>query len=122
MKQLEIKCKRPNCKSMFEIKFGKLFCSRKCKEKYRQHSTLNGRIARNKRKTRFNKRHPLMALARTLAKRFVEREECAIRGCGELGSRHHPDYRKPLEVVFLCQEHHQEHHNRSRRNFKRLNQ
>ena len=35
--------------------------------------------------------------------------------CGEIKSQgHHPDYSKPLEVVWLCQKHHQELHNKLR--------
>lgn len=35
---------------------------------------------------------------------------CEIDGCSELGERHHDDYSKPLEVRFLCKQHHSEHH------------
>lgn len=30
--------------------------------------------------------------------------------CGELGEAHHPDYSKPLDVVWLCKKHHEEMH------------
>src|SRR5690348_8140498 len=30
--------------------------------------------------------------------------------CGEDGEAHHPDYTKPLEVVWLCKKHHGEEH------------
>ncbi len=39
----------------------------------------------------------------------IKRQNCEV--CGENnGSAHHPDYSKPLEVVWLCQKHHSEVH------------
>lgn len=35
---------------------------------------------------------------------------CRVDGCNELGERHHPDYSKPLEIVWLCREHHLREH------------
>ncbi len=41
--------------------------------------------------------------------RGVPLEPCVV--CGdEKSQRHHPDYSKPLEVVFLCDKHHKEEH------------
>lgn len=38
-------------------------------------------------------------------------KNCSYRGCTKLGQRHHPDYSKPSEIVWLCKEHHElEHH------------
>jgi len=34
----------------------------------------------------------------------IERQPCEI--CGEKAHAHHPDYRKPLDVVWLCPTHH----------------
>ena len=31
--------------------------------------------------------------------------------CGKVGEGHHEDYDKPLEVIWLCREHHREVHN-----------
>jgi len=31
--------------------------------------------------------------------------------CGEVGQGHHEDYNKPLEVIWLCDNHHKELHN-----------
>lgn len=31
--------------------------------------------------------------------------------CGLLGEAHHADYKKPLEIVWLCKKHHAKHHN-----------
>lgn len=31
---------------------------------------------------------------------------CSVPGCESTGERHHPDYSKPLEIVWLCRKHH----------------
>ena len=36
---------------------------------------------------------------------------CSVAGCNESGERHHPDYDKPLEIIWLCRKHHKELHN-----------
>jgi len=35
---------------------------------------------------------------------------CSVAGCNEIGERHHPDYDKPLEIIWLCRKHHKELH------------
>lgn len=35
---------------------------------------------------------------------------CSIEECEEIAERHHPDYNKPSEVIFLCRKHHREEH------------
>ncbi len=39
-------------------------------------------------------------------------QTCSIDGCNKEGDRHHPDYDKPLEVVWLCKKHHRDEHMR----------
>lgn len=36
------------------------------------------------------------------------RESCVI--CGGYAVMHHPDYDRPLFIIWLCKEHHQQHH------------
>jgi hypothetical protein len=33
-------------------------------------------------------------------------QECVIEGCQSIGERHHPDYSKPEEIIWICREHH----------------
>ena len=42
----------------------------------------------------------------------IERQPCLV--CGEHAEAHHPDYSRPLDVVWLCKKHHQEVHSMSK--------
>lgn len=65
---------------------------------------------------RHRARHPERERARQIANRAIRsgtltKGPCQFNGCGVLDVQaHHPDYSKPLEVVWLCREHHTEHH------------
>jgi len=41
-------------------------------------------------------------------------QTCSVVGCNEIGERHHPDYSKPLDIVWLCKKHHEEIHRKIR--------
>lgn len=41
---------------------------------------------------------------------YIKKEPCIICGTMEKLEAHHPDYSKPLEVVWYCREHHLEFH------------
>lgn len=59
------------------------------------------------------KRHPLRHLARLMAKfAYPIPQNCSIAGCNKEGIRHHADYAKPLEIVWLCRTHHNDEHRR----------
>jgi hypothetical protein len=41
------------------------------------------------------------------------KKTCSVENCQKLGERHHPDYSKPKEIIWLCKGHHEEtHHTR----------
>jgi hypothetical protein len=63
---------------------------------------------------RWQRRHPEAVLAhklvmQALANGKLVRESCVVCGLAKTHA-HHEDYSKPLEVVWLCQKHHKEHH------------
>jgi hypothetical protein len=37
---------------------------------------------------------------------YPEAQRCQVVGCNKLGVRHHSDYDKPLEIIWLCPRHH----------------
>lgn len=46
-----------------------------------------------------------------VARRYnKERKVCLVAGCKTIGERHHPDYSKPKEIIWLCKKHHEEIH------------
>lgn len=46
--------------------------------------------------------------------RFKEIQICSIKGCKEKGIKHHPNYNKPFEIIWLCEKHHLMVHNRNK--------
>jgi hypothetical protein len=43
-------------------------------------------------------------------------KHCSIKGCEILGERHHPNYDRPEEIIWLCKKHHEQiHHNEERK-------
>jgi hypothetical protein len=47
-----------------------------------------------------------MFAGRLARKKYPIAQMCSVLGCREKGQRHHPDYNKPEEIVWLCQQHH----------------
>lgn len=45
--------------------------------------------------------------AQQLSRKFIPIQPCEVCGSTHRIHRHHPDYDKPLEVMFLCPKHHQ---------------
>ena len=39
-------------------------------------------------------------------------QTCSMDSCNKEGDRHHPDYSKPLDIVWLCKKHHRHEHMR----------
>lgn len=52
-------------------------------------------------------RYPEKTRARKLCER-LEKKPCIV--CGDAAHKHHPDYSKPLEVIWLCPAHHSDVH------------
>jgi hypothetical protein len=66
---------------------------------------------KNRKKTEEGKKQYLAHQLVAYYKRngLIKPEPCNI--CGKKAEAHHPDYRKPLEVIWLCSKHHKEMHN-----------
>ena len=58
----------------------------------------------------YRKGSEVWQMVRTLIKKgIIKRQPCSI--CSNAKSKaHHPDYTKPLEIVWLCQKHHTREH------------
>ena len=96
---------------------GKCKCGRPRREKQRTCRECHAAYMREWRKT-----HPLTeeqrrrmvcrSYAKVYEKRGVlRRQPCQVCGESDGVQKHHPDYDRPLLVVWLCREHHQQHHN-----------
>lgn len=62
-------------------------------------------------KYRLNNKEKLKAwliLRKAVKEGAISKEACRI--CGKSAHAHHPDYSKPLEVIWLCQQHHKDIH------------
>jgi hypothetical protein len=55
------------------------------------------------------------ALRSALKKGLIQRGPCAVCGSSENVDRHHPDYDRPMVVIWLCRRCHQRHHARLRK-------
>lgn len=56
-------------------------------------------------------RYPDRCKAHQVAKSLHPvRQGCSIVGCCALGQRHHPDYDRPEDIVWLCRYHHGRYH------------
>lgn len=77
-----------------------------------EHGKLMLRISRAKRVLLHKEKFIAKEIIENLVRRgIIQRQSCV--NCGNKNSQgHHPDYSKPLEVIWLCQAHHSEEHRR----------
>lgn len=131
-------CKNPSCKREFGALHRRhFFCTDECKytfhngtENHRELmnnfnrsdkgkarskkycATKKGKKYLKEKGKRHRENHPDRYFARTIAARNIPASTCSISGCEEKGERHHEDYNKPLDVIYLCRKHHMDfHHN-----------
>jgi hypothetical protein len=53
--------------------------------------------------------YPIKVKARQIANRaFKTIQPCSIANCNKQGEKHHQDYNKPLEIIWLCSYHHKQ--------------
>ena len=85
----------------------KRFCCKKCKtlvkkKRYRQWNNKGKEIYKRKSRLKLN--------AQARAKKVLDRKLCEYPNCDDIGERHHHNYKKPLDVINLCSQHHREIH------------
>lgn len=80
-------------------------------EKWREFIARNpGYSSKYQAKWRKNNKEKILAhseVAKALKWGWITKQNCH---CGEKAEAHHDDYRKPLEVRWLCRKHHKETH------------
>jgi hypothetical protein len=79
---------------------------------YKTHQKV---LSERLKKSRDNPEYRLKNMARSRVFRAIKsgkikRAICSIKKCKIIGQAHHPDYNKPLEIVWLCNRHHQQLH------------
>jgi hypothetical protein len=53
--------------------------------------------------------------AQNLANTWIKQTHvCSVKGCSKIAEKHHPDYRKPFDIVWLCRLHHRAVHGKVR--------
>lgn len=66
---------------------------------------------RNRRSRETDKYHAHIAFGNAVRDGRIQRQPCNV--CGKVKTEgHHPDYSKPLDVIWLCRKHHLELHNK----------
>lgn len=74
---------------------------------------------RNKTKYNWNKKHPLeeschRKIRKALKSGILKKGLCKVCGILEQIRAHHENYKKPLKVIWFCEKHHRELHNKIR--------
>ncbi len=74
-------------------------------------STPENKIKRLRGQERWKQRNYVKAkhlnnLGRKTVRHFPDKEPCIRLGCDVEGERHHPNYSRPYEIVWLCRDHH----------------
>lgn len=125
----------PVCGDKFTMRHGRIYCSKKCADsawlktpigksyKQAKDARYNAKPESKNRKnflflTRWRKNPELRIkmVARKIALRAFPVMEPCIE-CGKVpAERHHPDYRNPTEIVWLCKEHHEQYHAKENNN------
>ena len=112
-------CKQEKDSSFFhKDKNKKTGCSTYCKsckkiqdKRYEKNSLYTEQV--KERKKVWRNKHPERKSAHmkvyfALKKGILVKQPCFI--CGEKSEAHHPDYSRPLDVVWLCSSHHRQAH------------
>lgn len=114
-------CKNPLCENRFTpTSKNHFYCCVRCREKRyaisekgkatrkRYQVSEKGKTYNIKKQQVYRAKYPERGKAWDMANWALRKitNHCSVFGCNKLGEKHHPDYNKPLKVVFLCKEHH----------------
>lgn len=73
----------------------------------RQHRKKGEDRTKKDRDKRYAEKNKNKTNAQAMARRiYPVPQKCSIEGCDNIGQRHHPDYSKPKEIIWLCRYHH----------------
>lgn len=85
-----------------------------CRELNKKYlATEKGKAARQRAQIKYREQHKIKTkahgmVAYALKIGAIQRQPCWA--CGDEAEAHHPDYSRPLDVVWLCNPHHREVH------------
>jgi hypothetical protein len=130
-------CKLDSCEIEFETVYSrKVFCSKGCNDEFHRNteatkksklawlkseegkdyakqwnSSAIGKASAIVSTVKWQKDNPEKYQAHILS-RVLEDGMCSEEGCFLDGEKHHEDYSRPLDVVYLCKQHHIDRHKR----------
>ncbi len=77
------------------------------REKHLEHGRKNYRLNKND-QIRYMKHRARMIVNHAIESGTMTRQQCKVFDCFDIGEAHYEDYRKPLNVEWLCKKHHVE--------------
>lgn len=87
------------------------------KQRLEYSTSERGRLMGNKAKRNYTLRNPNKKIAARMVNNAIRDnrlQKLPCIHCGKKAQAHHPDYSKPLDVIWLCSKHHAEEHKRLR--------
>jgi hypothetical protein len=106
------KCKSCTKKDVFERRHGeardKVLEYERTRSKTEKRKKLREEIQKTYRLNFKERANANVKLRRAVKKGLVTKLDCFV--CGKKAEAHHPDYSRPLDVVWLCVEHHKQAH------------
>lgn len=79
----------------------------KSKERNKKYlSTEKGKKYNREKSVRYRLRHPDKIKAVSMANKYLPDKLCEVGDCDNIGEKHHEDYSNPLDVNYLCKDHH----------------
>lgn len=96
---------RPNCKK----------CGiESTKQWQRENSAAVNAKAKRQREKEPQKAYARRCVSNAIRNGRLIKEQCKVFDCFDIGEAHHKDYNKPLDVEWLCTQHHKQLHRKAR--------